>query len=329
MIAQLDKEYLRIAKNRIYSRLLSYFLFEGRPLTTKGRWINVLVFLNYHIFSRIPAPRKVVKPIFILGMGRSGSTILGKILSIHKSVGFLNEPKAFWYFLHNEDDLIGSYSKSNDGRYNFSEKDITPQIISRGKNLYGWYLFFSGNKRVVDKYPEHLFRIPYIKKIFPDAKFILLTRDGRANSLSISSWSQRKGTSKSSEKHDWWGRDDIKWNYLVHQLAPAHDFLKEKRKELINNNNQVERGQIEWLVTMIKILEVKNDESCFLLRYEDFVSNPNTNINKLFNFCDLNSDKKVIEYCNTGLKISQTEKLSTLPLMIKSDFEEVLKKLNY
>ena len=69
-------------------------------------------------------------PIFIVGTGRSGTTILGKILSVHKQVAFLNEPKALWFFANKEDDLIGSYSKSK-GRYHFNENDYS---ISKKKD---------------------------------------------------------------------------------------------------------------------------------------------------------------------------------------------------
>ena len=53
--------------------------------------------------------------------------ILGKILSVHKQVAFLNEPKALWFFANKEDDLIGSYSKSK-GRYHFNENDYSIEV---------------------------------------------------------------------------------------------------------------------------------------------------------------------------------------------------------
>src|SRR5690606_40375856 len=52
------------------------FRSEGRPLTTRGRWINPLVFGLYRMAQRLPLGRPVREPAFILGMGRSGTTIL-------------------------------------------------------------------------------------------------------------------------------------------------------------------------------------------------------------------------------------------------------------
>src|SRR5436190_22514624 len=104
MIAQLDKYFIKLNPSKIYNRLISYFLFEGRPLTTKGRFINPLVFFNLGIGKKVSIGKKVTKPIFILGIGRSGTTILGSLMSIHKDVGFLNEPKALWYSILPETD---------------------------------------------------------------------------------------------------------------------------------------------------------------------------------------------------------------------------------
>lgn len=44
MIAPIDTDYLRYGLARTARRLASYLLFEGRPLTTKGRFINAAVF---------------------------------------------------------------------------------------------------------------------------------------------------------------------------------------------------------------------------------------------------------------------------------------------
>ncbi len=100
MPAQLDSLYIRTRPTKAVSRLISYALFEGRPLTTRGRWINPLVFALSGTLKTLPQIKKVKKPIFIIGMGRSGTTILGVVMSMHRDVGFLNEPKALWHSIY-------------------------------------------------------------------------------------------------------------------------------------------------------------------------------------------------------------------------------------
>ena len=97
MPAQIDRRYVRASPFKACGRLVSWSLFEGRPLTTRGRWINPLVFALYGIQRRLPQLHRVERPIFIVGTGRSGTTVLGTVLSLHRELGFLNEPKALWH----------------------------------------------------------------------------------------------------------------------------------------------------------------------------------------------------------------------------------------
>lgn len=329
MIAQLDKYYLKIAKNRIFARLISYLFYEGRPLTTKGRWINSLVFLNFQIFSRISAPRKVFKPIFIVGTGRSGSTILGKLFSIHQQVGFLNEPKALWYYLNEKDDIIGSYSKRKVGQYYFSEKEATQKIRKKAHNIYGWYLFFTGNYRIVDKYPEHLFRRDYIQSIFGDAKFILLVRNGKDTSQSIATWSDTKGIQQQGETTDWWGKNNLKWQYLVNQVATKDNYLRTKLIDIININNPVQKGEIEWLVTMKEILKAKESKNTYFIRYEDLIKEPEKEITALFDFADLSRNEQVITYSNASLNLPATKASLKISPLIQTEFDKTIQQLGY
>jgi hypothetical protein len=42
-----------------------------------------------------------------------------------------------------------------------------------------------GSLRIVDKNPKHVYRFPFLRAVFPDAKFIFLVRDGRSNIASL------------------------------------------------------------------------------------------------------------------------------------------------
>ena len=175
MVAQIDKRYISISLKKTYTRLLSYALYEGRPLTTKGQWVNPFIFLLFKIQSALPFAKAVKKPVFILGTGRSGTTILGVTLSIHKHVGFLNEPKALWSFIYDHEDIIGSY-QSFPGYYRLNAENVTDEVTRKAQKVFGHYLRFGFAYRLVDKYPELIFRTDFVKKIFPDAKFLFLFR---------------------------------------------------------------------------------------------------------------------------------------------------------
>ena len=104
MVAQIDTKFIRARPWKLWSRLLAYALFEGRPLTTRGRWINPLVFAGYRLWSVLPLRKRDLRPIFVMGVGRSGTTVLGTILALHPDVGYLNEPKALWHAALGDDD---------------------------------------------------------------------------------------------------------------------------------------------------------------------------------------------------------------------------------
>ena len=178
MIAQINSDYIKTRPMKALTRLVSYALFEGRPVTTKGRWINPLVFSLLKMFAANNNRYKSVeKPIFILGTGRSGTTILGIVLSMHREIGYLNEPKAIWHLIHPHEDIIGNYSRA-DAKYRLTAEDATYEMRQRASQMFGAYLTATRSKRLVDKYPELIFRIDFVRALFPDARFIFLARNG-------------------------------------------------------------------------------------------------------------------------------------------------------
>lgn len=245
MVAQIDIKYIKTSYVQTIKRLVSYGLFEGRPLTTKGQWINPLIFTHFGIEKKLPQLKKVEKPIFIVGTGRSGTTILGVLLSMHKQVGFLNEPKALWHSIYPHEDIIGNYSRSK-AKYRLTAEDADPRTIKNAHKLFGAYSRILGVERVVDKYPELIFRIPFVREIFPDAKFIFLIRSGWETCHSINSWSQRLGETKNDETHDWWGANDRKWKIMLEELIRPSPLFADCYEEIKNFGSHSDRASVEW-----------------------------------------------------------------------------------
>ena len=176
MIAQLDKKYIFTRPSKVYSRLLSYFFYEGRPATTKGRWFNPITFYFLKQSSTANLNPASEKPVFITGTGRSGSTLLGKVLSMHPEVGFLNEPKALWFVANPNDDIVGSYSSAK-ANYLMNQSHVTISIADKVKSMYSTFLEKTGTRYIVDKYPEMIFRVEFLNALFKNPKYIFLHRD--------------------------------------------------------------------------------------------------------------------------------------------------------
>lgn len=297
MVAQIDRSYAKIRPTKVITRLLSYALFEGRPLTTRGRWINPLIFALFSIEKALPQIKSVSQPIYIVGTGRSGTTLLGLLLSIHKDVAYLNEPKAMWHSIYPEEDLIGSYSMGN-AYYKLSEDDVNPEVMQNAHKLYGVYSAATLSRRIVEKYPELIFRVPFIKKIFPDAKFIFLVRNGWDTCHSITQWSERLGKTTLAETHDWWGVNNRKWKLIVDQIIPENPDLFAHIDEIRDMTNHTDMAAVEWIVTMregVKLVdEMPND--ILQVRYEELTSRSHSSLEQIAKYCELSHDKKYIRY---------------------------------
>lgn len=329
MVAQIDNRFIKLSLKKSYTRFLSYALYEGRPLTTKGRWINPLVFTFYRLQTLLPIAKPVVKPIFILGTGRSGTTILGITLGMHNDVGFLNEPKAFWSYLYDKEDLIGSYQKLK-GIYRLSAENTTAQMIKKAHRIYGNYLRFSCSSRIVDKYPELIFRTEFVTAIFPDARFLFLYRNGYDTCHSIRYWSERLGKNKHGQTHDWWGRDDRKWELLCDQIVAFDEALGANVDEIRRFQNHEQRAATEWIVTMKEGLSLMAHNFNLVLgvKYEDYVNNPDTRQDVL-KFCDLIPNARFDQFCEAVLKTPKSKAKLNLPTLIKDEFLRVMNQLGY
>lgn len=310
--------------------MLSYGLFEGRPLTTRGQWINPLVFAHFAVEKHLPQLRRVEKPVFILGTGRSGTTVLGMVLSMHREVGFLNEPKALWHAIHPEEDLIGSYSRGV-ARYRLAADEATPERICHAHRLFGAYLAATFSRRVVDKYPELIFRVPFVKAIFPDAKFLFLVRNGWDTCHSIEGWSNRLGEQVGGETHDWWGVNRRKWNLLIEQLIPEHPDLAPHAESMRGWIKHSDMAAVEWIVTMREgmSLMVEYPHNVMRVAYEDLCNGAKENLNGILDFLELHREEKLMHYATETFKHAVKRPAIELHPSIVHAFNDTMRRLGY
>ena len=330
MVAQIDKTYLRRRPGRLWPRLLAYTFFEGRPLTTRGRWVNPLVFGLFRLWRALPQLRGVVAPIFILSTGRSGTTILGLQLSMHRDVGFLNEPKAVWGSLHKGEDLIGSYHQTP-ARYRMGVEDVTDGLRQGLQRIYGAYLRLSGTKRVADKYPELIFRMPFVLSLFPDAKCLFLARNGWDTCASVAHWSKNLGVQERGEVHDWWGLNSRKWHLLVEQLVPEHPDLAPHAEEMHSWTRHEDRAALEWIVTMREGLAAVDafPRSVLWVSYEEMCARPRVWMERIAGFCGLSPDPVFLDYAEDVLLSAPTKPSCALHPCLHTPFSETMTLLGY
>ncbi len=330
MVAQIDWGYIKARPTKLFSRLLSYALFEGRPVTTRGQWINPLLFAHFALEKRLPLLKRVEQPVFILGTGRSGTTILGVLLSMHRDVGFLNEPKALWHAIYPDEDVIGSYGRGV-AHYRLEASDADEEVKRGAHRLFGAYLASVLSARLVDKYPELIFRVPFVREIFPDARFIFLVRNGWDTCASIDKWSVRCGEQTNGEVHDWWGVNQRKWNLMISELIEPDPYFAEIKPIIPHLNRHTDMAALEWIVTMREGLRrvSENGDRILMVRYEDMVESPRQTLSAIANFSGLSQDEKYLCYGETVLRPAPNHAGFDMHPALRPLFEETMRALGY
>ena len=288
MIAQLDMRAVRASPGRAVSRLVGYSLFEGRPATTRGQWFNPVVVGNLRLGARLDTNRPVRSPVFIVGIGRSGTTLLGQLLALHPDVGYLNEPKALWHQIHPDDDIIGSYSARR-GRLLLTDADVDDATRVRAHRMYSWYLLCSRSQRVVDKYPELAYRESFVRAIFPDARILAILRHPWDVVHSIATWNDDHADASSN----WWGVNDLKWWTLWNEIVVDREenrWLTELIDPVTANDHV--RGCVEWFLgtSMASVVDAHR------LDYDDLLARPREVLRDVLAACSLSASERVLSF---------------------------------
>ncbi len=330
MIAQLDGDYIRTRPCKAVSRIITHLFLQGRPLTTSMRWMNPLLMAQYGLVKRLPMPRKIVAPVFVLGTGRSGTTILGKVLGMHRDLLFLNEPKALWHSACPVDDVMGNYQLGG-ACYALDDEAVDDKTARAIRRLYSYALLITNSGRIVDKYPEMIFRVPFIKTIFPDAKPLFLVRNGYDALRSITAWSRKAGRETAHGLEDWWGLDRRKWNLLVRDVVAKDEALADRAEAIGKLTRHEDMAAVEWVVTMRTGLRL-NEQNPGLLHfvpYETLCAEPENTLRELCRFCGLRGDPKLIAYAARTLSPIPARPATRLDPLIADVFDDTMRRLGY
>tara|TARA_B110000503_G_scaffold39896_1_gene65529 strand:+ start:2353 stop:4119 length:1767 start_codon:yes stop_codon:yes gene_type:complete len=195
-------------------------------------------------------------PIFIVGMPRSGTTLVEQILSSHSMVragGELNEmSKAL--------NLEITYSSTTDMFNKIA--NLSPKNIGNiGKNYCDSLRLIDGkSKFITDKLPLNFQLIGLIFSCIPNAKIIHCTRNANDNCLSI-------------YKNYFW-QEVMPWSYNQVELNSYYNLYK----DLMIYYNSVFKFKI------------------FNINYESLISSPENNIKELIDYCGLNWEENCLQF---------------------------------
>lgn len=113
----------------------------------------------------VDAKPDLIPPIFLLGSGRTGTNLIQRILTHHPGLEGWVEPRTVWTY-------------PDPGRLHdrFDEKDATKRAESYIHKRFRSYQHRHGNRRIFEKTPSNIMRIPYVHTLFPDSPLIYIIR---------------------------------------------------------------------------------------------------------------------------------------------------------
>lgn len=272
----------------------------------------------------------VEKPIFIVGMGRSGSTILGKILSLHPDIGFLNESKAVWYTVDPLHDVVGHF-QNGAAKYRLTAEDAGPIQQRAARKLFHFYAGLTRSRRVLDKNPEIVYRTPFVRTIFPDARFILLVRNGWDTVYSVAHWWRQAENMVNPQNEAWWGVKRRKWQFMLKELAPTEPLLAPYETVLRALSREEDMAAVEWILAMQEGWRILRQfpDSVYRLHYEVLTIHPYESLKELSCFCDLVEDEKMLAYARQTLRQKKPSTKVRLHTVVEEPFLQTMEMFGY
>jgi hypothetical protein len=104
-------------------------------------------------------------PIFVLGNVRSGTSLLADLISAHPSLVKWHEPRTLW--------LYADPGRSHD---EFDERDASEDVVRYIRKRFLRYQKSHGDLRVLEKTPQNVLKIRYVRAIFPEATYLYIVR---------------------------------------------------------------------------------------------------------------------------------------------------------
>lgn len=230
------------------------------------------------------------RPVFIVCAPRSGSTLLFETLARSKSLWTLGGEG------HGHVESISELKPAKRGfdSNRLTAADATPDIAAELHSKYARHLRdFDGaahaamadppeTVRFLEKTPKNALRIPFFKEIYPDAKFIFLHREPRANISAIMEAWRSGGFVTYPELEGWNGPP---WSLL---LIPGWRDL--------SGHDLAEIAAQQWRTTNDIILgdlaALPRSDRCSVT-YEELVSDPQPVLRGLCAFADIPFDGAV------------------------------------
>jgi len=273
-------------KQELNSLIDAHTLFLENNMTASDQEFNYFTNLLPKFISKIKCSKIKLncdlKPIFVMGLPRSGTTLIENIISSSDDKIDPGSETGVVSQIFFSKNIISDYnSETLNSNFNF-EKDGFESLKSLILDQYHQLKINTKKEVFIDKSLENILYIDLISKIFPNAKFVYCKRDKYANLLGILKVFL----------------PNIYWSHSIENIIKIMNLYNNKIEEIISENK-----------IKIKVIEL-----------EKFSHNPNEISKDLFNFLGINwHDKILINSINKKRIIKTVSNLQVRKKISKHD----------
>lgn len=266
---------------------------------------------------------QIYKPIFIIGIQRSGTTILDNLFTRHKDTAFFEDfcniyYKTPWLFglIPLQSKLRRCRPESREGRVwrkffteieYLDESQVSDKIKEYYYSAIRAELKAFQSTRFVNKNPAHCLRIRWLNAMFPEAYYVLIWRDPKSvvNSIYNKMLAQWKVESVTQYEHGYKGYVTVKETF-------GKDVSK--LEACINYYNYIRTS----LLKDLPIIEKRTTE----VQYEQFIADPRGELKRLYEFSELQWYEELNQQIPDRLKDNKNKQWHSLPADERRILEE-------
>ena len=252
-------------------------------------------------------------PIILFGNTRSGTTVVQNVMAAHPEVVGWYEPNAIWLY----PDPRRLYDE-------FDERDATERVKRYIRKRFLAYQRRHGDRIVLEKSPQNILRIPYVRAVFPEATFLYVVRHPLSFMSSVEHKWQRTVTGRGivrrlkstpvSQLPYWLGRylrqqfekRVLKRKYLsiwgpkyrdIYKDLENHDLLTVIARQWSECSRKAEQDLARF-----------PDGEVLRLTYEDFVTRPIEYSEQICEHCGLEMTDEIVQAANASVKADRLDK---------------------
>lgn len=237
------------------------------------------------------------RPIIFVGTHRSGTTWMGDEFSRHPDLAYFVEPRHVWSWSHNAlpDDRL-------------TAEHATPRVREHIRNAFAKHVRSQGKSRLVEKTPSNCLRLPFVRAIYPDAKIVLVVRDGRSVIASTEDI-QHQGVQTKLIFRRALQTPLPEWPAQAGRLASAlHNKLTRKPMKFWGPRppgwrewTRVDEPDVirakQWAATVLcAYRDAHAMGDVMIFRFEDMMQHPADTMRQIADFCELAGAEDIIEH---------------------------------